>query len=66
MACPQATGAVLSSNVLQPAMWGGMERAEYTVGVQGCDKRATYVVVCQVGSVSCFAISGARNSVIEK
>jgi len=45
----------LSSNVLQPVLWGGQERAEYTVGVSGCGKRATYVVVCALGSPSCFA-----------
>lgn len=66
MACPQATGTVLSSNMLQPAMWGGLERAEYTVGVEGCGKRATYIVVCQVGSLSCFAVSGSRNAPIER
>jgi hypothetical protein len=56
--CPQATGTILSSNLLQPVVWGGMERAEYTVGVEGCGQRKTYIVVCQVGSVSCFAVSG--------
>lgn len=55
MACPQATGMVLSQNLLQPVMWGGLERAEYTVGVEGCGQRRTYVVVCQLGSPSCFA-----------
>jgi len=66
MACPQATGTMLSSNMLQPVMWGGMERAEYTIGVEGCGKRATYISVCQVGSVSCFAVSGSRNTPIER
>jgi len=53
--CPQVTTDLLSSNVLQPVLWGGQERAEYTVGVSGCGKRATYVVVCALGSPSCFA-----------
>jgi len=66
MACPQATGTILSSNMLQPVMWGGMERAEYTIGVEGCGKRATYISVCQVGSLSCFAVSGSRNTTIER
>lgn len=66
MACPQATGTVLSSNMLEPAVWGGLERAEYTVGLEGCGKRAVYIVVCQVGSVSCFAVSGSRNAPIER
>jgi hypothetical protein len=53
--CQQATGTILSSNMLQPVLWGGEERAEYTVGVSGCGKRAVYVVVCPQGSSGCFA-----------
>jgi hypothetical protein len=64
MACPQATGMVLSSNMLDPIAWGGLERAEYTVGVEGCGKRATYLVVCQIDSPSCFAVSGSHNAPI--
>jgi hypothetical protein len=55
LACPNATGSVLSSNLLQPVLFNGLERAEYTIGVAGCGKRAVYVSVCQVGSVACFA-----------
>lgn len=55
MACPQAVGQVLSQNLLQPAVWGGLERAEYTVGVEGCGQRRTYIVICQIGSPACFA-----------
>jgi hypothetical protein len=58
MNCPQAQGSVLSSNVLQPIVWGGMERAEYTIGVAGCGQQRTYVVVCQLGSPACFAATG--------
>jgi len=58
MNCPQARGTVLSSNLLQPALWGGLERAEYTIGVEGCGQRRTYVAVCQVGGPACFAVSG--------
>ena len=56
--CPQAKGTILSSNLLQPVVWGGLERAEYTVGVEGCGQRRTYVVVCQLGSPACFAAGG--------
>lgn len=61
MSCPQATGTMLSENLLQPVLWNGLERAEYTVGVEGCGKKSTYIVVCQVGSVSCVAASGKNN-----
>jgi hypothetical protein len=40
---------------IQPLRWGGQERAEYTVGVSGCERRTTCVVVCALGSPSCFA-----------
>jgi len=33
LSCPTATGEVLSSNMLQPVLWRGEERAEYTIGV---------------------------------
>lgn len=58
MSCPEATGTILSSNFLQPVVWGGLERAEYTVGIAGCGQRRTYIVVCQLGSESCFAAAG--------
>jgi hypothetical protein len=35
------------------------QRAQYTVGVSGCDKRATYMVVCAEGT-GCVA-AGAQN-----
>jgi hypothetical protein len=58
MGCPQATGTVLSAVMLQPLVWGGLERAEYTVGIEGCGLRKTYVVVCQLDSSACFAVPG--------
>jgi hypothetical protein len=33
--------------------------------VEDCGKRSTYLVVCQVDSPSCFAISGSRNTPME-
>ncbi len=61
--CPQATGTVLSSEMVQPAINGpllrGPERAEYTIGVSGCNQRQTYIVICpQDGSGGCFAGEG--------
>jgi hypothetical protein len=64
LGCPEATGTILSSNMLQPVLWGGEERAEYTVGVSGCGKRAVYVVVCPQGSSGCFAGAARGNSEI--
>ena len=65
MNCPSATGAVLSTNVSQPAMQGrfasayGVQRFEYTVGVRGCGQRRTYIVVCPQGG-GCFAAPGRQ------
>src|SRR6188472_1744456 len=64
MNCPSATGTVLSTNVSQPALQGrfasayGVQRFEYTVGVTGCGKRRTYIVVCPQGGTGCFAAPG--------
>jgi hypothetical protein len=57
--CPGATATVLSRDYIQPAVQGpwvnGLQRVEYTVGVEGCNQRTTYVVLCQVGTDTCFA-----------
>ena len=59
--CPAATATVLSRDYIQPAVQGpwvsGMTRVEYTVGVEGCNQRTTYVVICQDGTETCFAAS---------
>ena len=57
--CPTATGTVLSQDFIQPAIQGpwvsGLQRVEYTIGVEGCNQRTTYVVICQEGTQTCFA-----------
>ncbi len=60
--CPGSStrAQVLSRETLQPiSLRFGIERAEYTIGVSGCGKRAVYVVLCpeQPGS-TCFAAAG--------
>lgn len=64
--CQEATGTVLSREVVQPAMQGpvvrGIQRAEYTIGVAACNKRHTYIVVCPEGGEGCFAASPRRFS----
>jgi hypothetical protein len=62
MNCPEATGTVLSSETIQPPNVGvrfsGPERAQFTIGVAGCDKRDTLVVICADGQDGCFAAQG--------
>jgi hypothetical protein len=64
MNCPAATGIILSREVIQPAIQapalGGLQRAEFTVGVSGCGKRTTFVVVCPDEGDGCFAAGPGR------
>ncbi len=64
--CPAAKGEVLSRETVQPAVqlvrFSGPVRDEYTVGVTGCGKRATYIVICPEDGNSCFA-GGARSEI---
>jgi membrane fusion protein (multidrug efflux system) len=56
MNCPSATGQVPSRQMLQPiSVRFGVERAEYTVGVEGCGQRQTIVVVCPQDGSGCSA-----------
>jgi len=64
MSCPTAAGEVLSREVIQPAIqgpWvGGVQRAEYTVGVSGCDKKMVLTVICPDGGEGCFATGAGQ------
>jgi len=64
MNCPVATGTVLSREVVQPVLQGpllnGIPRAEYTVGVAGCGRRTTFVVICPDEGDGCFATGPGR------
>jgi len=63
--CPGATATILSEQDVQPEIravrFQAPDRAVFTIGLQGCNKRATYVVVCPAdGSGNCFAADGQR------
>ena len=63
MNCPAATGTVLQKQVMQPLiqgpyMRGGPERAQFTIGIEGCGQRTTMVVVCSDENTGCFATGG--------
>ena len=64
MNCPSATGVILSREVIQPAIQapalGGLQRAEFAVGVSGCGRRTTFVVVCPEEGDGCFAAGPGR------
>lgn len=56
--CPGATGQILSRETVEPLVFAGPLRAEYTIGVAGCGKQATYVVICSENGMNCFAGGG--------
>jgi len=63
MNCPDAKGQVLSREIVQPVLNtpnAGVQRAEYTVGIEGCGKRTTEIVVCAVDGTGCFAAEGRK------
>ena len=63
--CPAATAQVLNEQDVQPEIravrFQAPDRAVFTLGVSGCGKRATYVVVCpDDGSETVPAADGQR------
>lgn len=63
--CPGATAQILNEQDVQPEFrsvrYQAPDRAVFTIGVNGCGMRATYVVVCpDDGSGNCFAADGRR------
>jgi len=59
MNCQEVTPTIISREVVEPALQGpfvnGIERAEYTIGVAGCGKRSTFVVICPDEGEGCFS-----------
>jgi len=59
MNCQELAPVIISREVIQPALQGpwvqGIQRAEYTVGMSGCGKRATFVVICPEGGSGCYS-----------
>ena len=57
--CQDTSATVISREVIQPALQGpwvnGIQRAEFTIGIRGCGKKAMFVVICPDGGDGCFA-----------
>lgn len=57
--CQETQASVISREVIQPVLQGpfmnGIQRAEFTIGVRGCDKKAMFVVICPDGGEGCYA-----------
>lgn len=60
--CPAATSQMLSRETVEPLVFAGPLRAEYTIGVAGCGQRATYIVICSQNGSNCFA-GGGRTAI---
>jgi hypothetical protein len=57
--CPSVATSILSSKIIQPVWVGGIQRAEYTIGVEGCGRRSVYMAVCPDSSnCNAFAQTG--------
>jgi hypothetical protein len=58
--CEQAQAQVLSEKVITPPVGpfdgGGIDRAEYTIGVRGCGKHVVYLTICR-DQANCNALS---------
>jgi hypothetical protein len=52
---------MIQSEIVNPR-WAPPQRAESTIGVSGCNKRATYLVVGAERGTGCIA-AGAQNVV---
>ncbi|RNC64546.1 MAG: hypothetical protein ED859_18360 [Desulfuromonadales bacterium] len=64
LSCQDTSATVISREVIQPALQGpwvnGIQRAEYTIGISGCGKKAMFVVICPDGGEGCFAAGPGR------
>lgn len=59
--CQNVQASVLSRKIIDPAPFaGGMWRAEYTIGVRGCDRQIVYMTIC-LDSNDCNAIADSAN-----
>lgn len=59
--CPDVQASVLSRKIIDPAPFaGGMWRAEYTIGVRGCNRQIVYMTIC-LDSNDCNAIADSAN-----
>jgi len=57
--CPSVSTSILSRKMIEPVVPRGIERAEYTIGVEGCGKRSVYMAVCpDSNNCNAFAQTG--------
>jgi hypothetical protein len=59
--CQDVSASVLSRKIIDPAPFaGGMWRAEYTIGLRGCNRQIVYITVC-LDNENCNAIADSSN-----
>jgi len=54
MNCPEAAGSVLSRQSVEPrtGAYGGPEKYQYMIAIEGCGKKKTSIVICD--GTGCF------------
>ena len=61
MNCQEVSPVLISEEAVQPILQepflNGSQRTEYTIGVSGCDKHTTFIVICLEGGKGCLAAS---------
>ena len=61
LGCQKTTEALVSRKISEPSPrtdWmSGVRRAEYTIDVEGCSRKLTYLVICPQEGEGCFATS---------
>lgn len=59
MNCRETQAKILGRASTKAPGYGGLERQQYTIGVEGCGKSMTTMVVCSEGS-NCFVAGTDR------
>lgn len=54
--CNAVESTMLSRKIIEPVLFGGIQRAEYTIGVRGCGRQAVYWTLC-TDSDNCNALA---------
>jgi hypothetical protein len=66
MNCQEVTPVLISEETVQPVLQepsvNESQRAEYTIGVSGCNKSTIFIVICLEGDKGCLAAAPGRFS----
>ena len=60
LGCSEIEGTILSRNVTEPIVFGGVKQAEYTIDLHGCGRQTVYRTRCD-NQQSCNVVTGAAD-----